>query len=137
MRRNAAMAGVSLSHFVSEGAFVSLGAQTESNLLAYVSVSRYSAPSVPATFLFYYVYDPSTGAAVQAGYGQIENADFSGSGQVTGRLKTVVASGPNFTIFARSGGTIDLQWRSIPGFAYSSQGTNTFQFGSFTQRSIG
>jgi hypothetical protein len=132
-----ATSGVSVSHFVSEGAFASLGAQSVSNLLTYVSVSRYGTPSAPATYLFYYLYDATAGALVQGGYGQIANADFSGNGETGTRLKTVVAPGPNFTISAGSGGTIDLQWRSIPGFAYSSHGTNTFQFGSFTQRNIG
>jgi hypothetical protein len=77
-------------------------------------------------------YDPATGwyscTVSQAGYGTIPNGDLSGNGANHLRLTTDTRSNPRFTVWAGTGGVIDLEWRKSGLYESSSNSVSESRF---------
>ena len=84
-----------------------------------VYVGQGGTPSAPQAWLSYDVgrceVDPVTGWYTcfvrEAGFGNIPTGDFTGNGNAGLRLTTDTRANPGFTVYAGTGGVIDLEWR--------------------------
>lgn len=108
----------------------------------YLSVQRGGTPQAKTTFLSYSLtscsFDPLyyyTCSDVEAGYGNVRNADLSIAGKQW-RLKVSTANNPGLVVWAGSG-SLDITFNTLGLYSTSSNGVTTTKYGNLTVETNG